>query len=208
MQGYTNGPRWIPVQFSASRRISAAAVGHALENVSESLAAFHEKVRKKISRSKKGNFDETGMQVSGRKGWIWITATERYAYVQVAMSRGRDVLEKYFPKFRGVAIVDGWKSYEYFLLIQKCWARMNKVTLVPTATNASWMNPVECHTGDIQKLALDGTNYRNWNDVGKSFRDTVSYRNVERKARGKRFRDTQMRRDGRRKLKLPLWKRH
>ncbi|MGH9541362.1 MAG: IS630 family transposase [Terriglobales bacterium] len=27
------------------------------------------------------------------------------------------------------------------------WARRSKVTLVATATNASWMNPVECHTG-------------------------------------------------------------
>ncbi len=45
------------------------------------------------------------------------------------------------------------------------WARRNKTTLVPTATNASWMNPVECHTGDIQKLALDGTDYRSWDDV-------------------------------------------
>ncbi len=80
-----------------------------LENVSESLEPFHERVRKKINGSKKANFDETGMPVDGKKGWIWIGATKKYAFVQVEMSRGRDVLEKYFPKFRGVAIVDGWK---------------------------------------------------------------------------------------------------
>jgi transposase len=62
------------------------------------------------------------MPVSGRKGWIWIAATEKYAFVQVAMSRGADVLETYFPKFRGVATVDGWKSYRYFSLLQRCWA--------------------------------------------------------------------------------------
>jgi hypothetical protein len=57
----------------------------------------------------------------------------------------------------------------------------------------------------IQKLALSGTDYRSWDDVGKSFENAVSYRNIERKARGKRFRDTQMRR---RKLRRPLWTRH
>jgi transposase len=89
------------------------------------------------------------------------------------------------------------------------WARRNKVTLVPTATNASWMNPVECHTGDIQKLALDGTDYRDWEDVERSFANAVSYRNTERKTRGKRFRDTQTKRgDGRRKFRRPLWTRH
>lgn len=103
-------------------RLSSATIGHALENVSDRLAAFHEKVRKKINGSKKANFDETGMPVAGKKGWIWIGATKKYAFVQVAMSRGRDVLEKYFPKFKGVAIVDGWKSYKYFKILQRCWS--------------------------------------------------------------------------------------
>ena len=88
------------------------------------------------------------------------------------------------------------------------WARRNRVTLVPTATNASWMNPVECHTGDIQKLALDGTDYKSWNDVGNAFLNSVAYRNSERKMRGKKFRDTQFTKDGRRKHRRPLWKRH
>jgi transposase len=86
------------------------------------------------------------------------------------------------------------------------WARKSNVALVPTATNASWMNPVECHTGDIQKLALSGTDYRSWEDVEKSFERAVNYRNIERKERGKIFGDTQ--RDGRRKHRRPLWTRH
>ena len=102
--------------------LSAATVGHALETVSGSLEAFHEEVRKKIDSSKRANFDETGMPVAGSRGWIWVAATKRYAFVQVAMSRGADVLERCFPKFRGVATVDGWKSYRYFSLLQRCWA--------------------------------------------------------------------------------------
>jgi hypothetical protein len=92
----------------------------------------------------------------------------------------------------------------------RMWARISKVTLVPTAKNASWMNPVECHTGDIQKLALSGTDYKRWDDIGKAFLDAVSYRNSERKVRGKKFRDTQVKRekDGRRKHRRPLWMRH
>lgn len=31
------------------------------------------------------------------------------------------------------------------------------------------MNPVKCHTGDIQKLALGGTDYKRWNEVDKAF---------------------------------------
>ena len=102
-------------------KLSSATIGHALEKVSERLDVFHEKVRKGINRSKRANFDETGMPVAGKKGWIWLAATKKYAFVQVSMSRGKDVLEKYFSKFKGVAIVDGWKSYKYFEIIQRCW---------------------------------------------------------------------------------------
>jgi transposase len=90
------------------------------------------------------------------------------------------------------------------------WARESRVTLVPTATNASWMNPVECHTGDIENLALGGTDHRSWDDVDRAFQDAVTYRNSERSTRHKEFRDTQTRRkrDARTKRRRPLWKRH
>jgi transposase len=104
--------------------LSPATIGHALENVSESLEAFQENVRRGINGSDAANFDETGMPVAGKKGWIWVAATEKLALVQVAMSRGRDVLERYFPGFNGVAIVDGWKPYRFFSLIQRCWAHV------------------------------------------------------------------------------------
>ena len=32
---------------------------------------------------------------AGRKSWIWVAATKRLAFLQVAMSRGRDALERY-----------------------------------------------------------------------------------------------------------------
>jgi len=87
----------------------------------------------------------------------------------------------------------------------RAWARENNVSLVPTATNASWMNPVECNAGDIEHMALSGTNYTDWRQVRWAFEKAINYRNRERVRRGKRFRDTQ---DGRRKHRKPLWKRH
>jgi hypothetical protein len=76
------------------------------------------------------------------------------------------------------------------------------------------MNPVECYTGDIQNLALSGTNYESWDEVGKAFQRAASYRNFERVRRriiGRRkgFRGSIIKKiDGRRKHRRPLWKRH
>lgn len=112
-----------------------------------------------------------------------------------------------YPSNQRVYLIQDGLSAHWTGDIQR-WARKNKVTLVPTATNASWMNPVECHTGDVQKLALNGTDYKSWDDVDRAFLDAVSYRNSERKERGKKFRDTQFAKDGRHKHRRPLWKRH
>ena len=106
-------------------KISATTVGHALEKVSEALAPFQEKVRKGINRSKKANLDETTLPVAGKRYWIWIAATGKYAYVQIVKSRVEDVLREYFPKFKGVAIADGLKIYKHFFkVIQRCCAHI------------------------------------------------------------------------------------
>ncbi len=174
----------------------------------------------------------------GGRGWFEQSAPERipanynkfggarYEYVclnvyhqrlsidQYAHKGGKPWLEflkgersKYPLDERVYMIQDGFRAH--WTPDIRRWAHSTNTALVPTATNASWMNPVECHTGDIQKLALSGTNYKSWDEVGRAFQKAVSYRNIERRARGKRFRDTQARRkDGRRKLRRPLWTRH
>ena len=67
------------------------------------------------------------------------------------------------------------------------------------------MNPVEDNAGDIQGLALAGTDYRSWTEVESAFRRAITYRNRERKARRKEFRDTQRKWRSHRR---PVWKRH
>ena len=75
------------------------------------------------------------------------------------------------------------------------WARANRVSLVPTATNASWMNPIECRFTELRSLAFDGSDYRDWHEVGRAIRRAVAYRNSH---------EVQVRR----KAELPLWRRH
>ncbi len=84
------------------------------------------------------------------------------------------------------------------------WAQANKERLVPTPTHASHLNPVEFHAGDLQKLALAGETYTSPESVGPALDTAVRYRNEERLARGKRFRDT-VRKDRRRRAKKPIW---
>ena len=88
----------------------------------------------------------------------------------------------------------------------EAYAKSHHVVLVPTATQASWMNPVECQAGDIQDLALAGADPQDPLEVSWAMDSAVAYRNEERRARGKTFRDT-VRKDKRRRSKKPVWKR-
>ena len=88
----------------------------------------------------------------------------------------------------------------------RAYAATHRIVLVPTATNASWMNPVECHAGGIQDLALAGADPQDPLEVSWAMDTAVAYRNEERRARGKTFRDT-VRADKRRSSKKPIWKR-
>ena len=61
------------------------------------------------------------------------------------------------------------------------WAKGNSVSFAPTPTNASWLNPVECHIGDIQRLALKDTDYRSWPEVDAAIQSAIRYKNAHRK---------------------------
>ena len=61
------------------------------------------------------------------------------------------------------------------------WAKKNRVSFAPTPTNASWLNPVETHIGDIQRLALKDTDYRSWLEVDAAIQSAIRYKNSHRK---------------------------
>lgn len=63
----------------------------------------------------------------------------------------------------------------YWTAAVRQWATENRVILLSSPTNASWLNPVECHGGDIQRLALPGTQFTSAGEVGRAL--DRAYRN-------------------------------
>lgn len=77
----------------------------------------------------------------------------------------------------------------------KEWVRRNRVVLVPTLTQASWLNPIECRFTEVKSLAFAGSNYGSWGEAGRALRRAAAYRNTHRVR-------------GLSKVKRPLWRRH
>ena len=61
------------------------------------------------------------------------------------------------------------------------WAKENRVSFAPTPTNASWLNPVECYIGVLQRLALKDTDYTKWPEVDAALQSAIRYKNAHRK---------------------------
>ena len=96
----------------------------------------------------------------------------------------KDVRAEY-PRDQWINLIWDRASNHWTAAIRQ-WARANKVRLCPTTTQASHLNPVECHAGDLQKLALAGETYttlRQW--AGRSTRrSAIAMRNDRREGSG------------------------
>ena len=71
--------------------------------------------------------DETGFHVNGEKWWLWNFRTDKdESLVVIRKSRGRKVLKEVHGEKPpdGADVVDGWRAYNYFENIQRCWAHL------------------------------------------------------------------------------------
>jgi hypothetical protein len=107
-----------------SIELSPGTINNSLYNTSLALEPLVNKIRNDISSSDSAYFDETKYSINGNTGWIWTAVNHNSCFITVENSRGRNVLQKYFGSFTGVAVCDGWLPYKIFNTRQRCWAHI------------------------------------------------------------------------------------
>jgi transposase len=65
------------------------------------------------------------------------------------------------------------------------WACNNKVSLVWTPTNASWLNHIECQFAELKDFVFRNSNYRSHHEVRLALNHFLRYRN-QRNAKHKK----------------------
>lgn len=60
------------------------------------------------------------------------------------------------------------------------WASRHKIRLYLTATNASWMNRIECHFTELKEFALSNSDYRSHEALQEAIESYTKWRNGER----------------------------
>ena len=69
------------------------------------------------------------------------------------------------------------------------WLEQNNAERVPTPTNASWMNRIECHFTPLKKFAIANSNPKDHTELGQSIQKYIKWRN--RNPRKKKILDIQ-----------------
>lgn len=94
--------------------ISEGTIGNMLERLGQRIQPIYNSLQGAVAKSKTAvGGDETGVRVNGKKYWAWIWQTAMYTFIAVSESRGKKVIEEFFPcGFQNAVLVsDRWKAH-------------------------------------------------------------------------------------------------
>ncbi|MEW4072404.1 transposase [Bacillus thuringiensis] len=77
---------------------------------------FLQEEKEKNLRSSVVHFDDTGMQVENKTHWLHTASTREVALQHIHQKRGKEAIDagEILPSFSGIAMHDGWKSYDTY----------------------------------------------------------------------------------------------
>ncbi len=86
------------------------------QSASEQLEPFLEGVRSALLASPVLHCDETGLRVEGKLHWLHSASTEQFTLYDWHPKRGKAGIDHLglLPRYTGVAVHDGWASYESY----------------------------------------------------------------------------------------------
>ena len=104
--------------------------------------------------------------------WGYTRSRKRHQEVLDVLKRLR---RRYSPERRIHLILDNFSPHRHRAV--RRWCRRNNIHLIWTPTNASWLNPIECHFTPIKRFVLENTDYHGHDELRRALQRYVTYRN-------------------------------
>jgi len=106
--------------------ISTKGIHDILLRIGDVCRISYEKNIERIRNAAWVHIDETGIKIKGKKYWLWIFRTNNNdILVVIRKSRGGKVPDEILGEdWNKPIIVDGWKAYWKYPIIQRCWAHL------------------------------------------------------------------------------------
>lgn len=100
--------------------LSTGTINSMVKRCSDKIAPVMEKIRELLKDSDVVNFDETGLRALGKLFCVHNSSNDEYTYQSANEKRGSIGMEDngVLPDFTGIAVHDGWPSYQNFEQIE------------------------------------------------------------------------------------------
>ena len=97
-------------------RISPATIKRAEKECFQKLEPFEKAAMEHLLESHAAHCDETGMRVLGTKWWLHVVSNSLWTYYFPHPKRGTEAMDAlgFLPKYNGVAVHDGFASYNKY----------------------------------------------------------------------------------------------
>jgi len=97
-------------------KICSATIIKAERECFKNLEEFEDVIREKLKASPVINCDETGLKVECKGHWLHVVSNNKYTCYLVHSKRGSEAMDLMgiLPQFKGIAVHDGFKSYNKY----------------------------------------------------------------------------------------------
>lgn len=106
--------------------ISLGSVCNAEQQMSGALKTSHDELATAVQKEPVASLDETGHNIGGKRGWMWVAVCAAFAVFFARSSRKKTVAQEILGlNFTGVLISDRYPGYAWVKgLRQLCWAHL------------------------------------------------------------------------------------
>ena len=109
---------------------------------------------------------------------LWGRLEKRRVTGQVTLEFLKDIRRRYPAETTVYIVMDNLSAH--WTAAIRTWAVNNNVGLLPTPTNASWLNRIECHFWAYTEFVIKGSDYADWTEFSKASQAYLRRRNRDR----------------------------
>jgi hypothetical protein len=103
----------------------------------------------------------------------------RHRTSKVVLEFLKDIRRRYPADVQVYIVMDGLSAH---WTPQICtWAVATRVGLLPTPTNASHLNRIQCHFWAYVEFVINGSDYQDWTEFSKATQAYIRRRNRDRR---------------------------
>jgi transposase len=167
-------------------RLSTGTLKAWVDRAAAGLTEFDEQLRKLIVDSPVAHFDETGMRIATRLGWVHCASTQTLTCYSAHAKRGRAAMEDagVLGDFRGAAVHDNFAPYRVFTdtVHALCGAHHLRELIAAEEVGQAWASGIGClllDTNDAIREAkaagLRALTEQALAELGVSYRALIAY---------------------------------